>query len=107
MARATLRNAALRPVNDNRAMNSSLIASLYECPERGTEGPLLLSASGPQGWFVAERSVEGAWTRLPGVPESLDKSWTRVEGDLAPEVLYVGACEALWPGVDPWSRPSA
>lgn len=94
-------------MNDNRAMNPILIASLYECPERRTGGPLLLRATGPQGAFVAERSVEGAWTRLPGVPDELDASWTLVKGDLAPEVLYVGACDALWPGVDPWSRPSA
>ncbi len=85
-------------------MNSLLNASLYECPDRGVQGPLLLSADGPQGWFVAERSVEGAWTRLAAVPEQLDASWSRVEGDLASEVLYMGACEALWPGVDPWSR---
>ena len=88
-------------------MTSSPIASLYECPQRGVQGPLLLSATGPQGWFVAERSVAGAWTRLPGVPASLDTAWTRVAGDLAPEVLYVGACEALWPGVDPWSGAAA
>jgi len=84
-----------------------MIPSLYECPERGTEGPLLLSATGPEGWFVAERSTVGVWTRLPGIPASLDTSWTQVQGDLAAEVLYVGACDALWPGVDPWSGTPA
>jgi len=88
-------------------MNSPMIPSLYECPERGTEGPLLLSATGPEGWFVAERSAVGVWTRLPGIPASLDTSWTQVQGDLAAEVLYVGACDALWPGVDPWSGTPA
>jgi len=88
-------------------MNPLPIVSLYECPERGIDGPLLLSATGPAGWFVAERSVDGAWTRLPAIPASLDKLWTPVAGDLAPEVLYMGACEALWPDVDPWSRQAA
>jgi hypothetical protein len=88
-------------------MNASQTVSLYECPERTTEGPLLLSATGPQGWFVAERSVEGIWVKLPGIPASLDTAWARVEGDLAPEVLYVGACDALWPGVDPWPATQA
>jgi hypothetical protein len=83
-------------------MNSLSSASLYECPERGAQGPLLISAHGPQGWFVAERSTEGTWTRLPAVPAALDASWTLVPGDLATEVIYVGACHALWPGVDPW-----
>ena len=90
-------------------MNTSAIAaaSLYECPERGTAGPLLLSATGPLGWFVAERSVDGAWKRLPAVPETLATDWSPVPGDLASEVLYVGACDALWPGVDPWSVAAA
>lgn len=83
-------------------MTASVLASLYECPQRGAQGPLLLSAQGPQGWFVAQRSIDGAWTRLPDMPATLAPAWIRVEGDLAPEVLYVGACHALWPGVDPW-----
>lgn len=89
-------------MHDNRSMNPIPNASLYECPQRKTEGPLLLSANGPKGWFVAERSVEGAWTRLSAVPATLEPSWIRVDCELAPEVLYVGACAALWPGVDPW-----
>jgi hypothetical protein len=83
-------------------MQPSQIASLYECPDRGARGPLLLSAHGPRGWFVAERSVEGAWTRLAAEPQPLAPVWSRVDCELAPEVLYVGACAALWPGVDPW-----
>lgn len=63
---------------------------------------MLLSATGPQGWFVAERSIEGAWTQLAAIPDSLDTAWTPVQCELAPEVLFMGACEALWPGVDPW-----
>jgi hypothetical protein len=94
-------------VNDNASMNASLNVSLYECPDRRTTGPLLLSATGPQGWFVAERSIAGDWTRLAEVPASLDEAWIRVECDVAPEVLYMGACDALWPGVDPWSRAPA
>jgi hypothetical protein len=94
-------------MHHNRTMNTSLNASLYECPDRGAQGPLLLSAHGPQGWFVAERSTEGAWTRLAALPATLATAWTQVAGDLAPEVLFMGACEALWPGVDPWSgRPA-
>lgn len=83
-------------------MQPSQNASLYECPDRGTSGPLLLRAHGPQGWFVAERSVEGAWTQLPAEPQPLAPAWSLVDCELAPEVLYVGACAALWPGVDPW-----
>ena len=83
-------------------MNPLSNASLYECPRRGTQGPLLISAQGPQGWFVAQRSTDGSWTRLPEVPATLDTAWSKVEGDLATEVIYVGACHALWPGVDPW-----
>jgi hypothetical protein len=88
-------------------MNPALHATVYECPERRAQGPLLMSATGPQGAFVAQRSSAGAWQQLAALPAALAPAWAELQDDLAREVLFVGAVAALWPGQDPWSAPAA
>lgn len=88
-------------------MTSPWHATVYECPERRAQGPLLMTATGPQGAFVAQRSPAGGWQRLAALPAMLAPAWAELTDDLAREVLYVGAFAALWPGQDPWGTPVA
>lgn len=88
-------------------MTSPWHATVYECPERRAQGPLLMSATGPQGAFVAQRSSAGVWQRLATLPGALAPAWAELQDELAREVLYVGALAALWPGQDPWAAPKA
>ncbi len=83
-------------------MNLPHNAALYECPERQSQGPLLLQADGPHGPFVAQRAIDGSWARLVAMPDLPAPAWSEVKNELACEVLYVGAVAALWPGLDPW-----
>lgn len=83
-------------------MTYTLDARFFECPQRRAQGPLLLNATGPHGPFVAQRSTAGQWTQLAALPTALAPQWTQGQDSLACEVLFLGACEALWPGQDPW-----
>lgn len=88
-------------------MNLASHTTVYECPERRAQGPLLMSATGPQGAFVAQRSSAGTWQQLAALPAALAPAWAELTDELAREVLFVGAVAALWPGQDPWAAPTA
>lgn len=83
-------------------MHLGFHVTVYECPERRAQGPLLISGRGPMGAFVAERNTAGTWQALPSLPTPLVPGWTELRDELACEVLYVGVVAALWPGLDPW-----